>query len=59
MRHYLPALYWAFAMIVLAIGARMGWADRDAVGTLMLVMPILAFTTIVGGNSCHRAGQAR
>ena len=49
---YASALCWAAAMIVLALLGRLGIADRDAVLTMMLVMPILAVVTMRGGSRC-------
>ena len=52
MTRFFPYAYWAAAMIVLAVLARLGWADRDAVLTLLLVMPILAVITLQRGGRC-------
>ena len=52
MKQFVPALGWALAMIVMAVGARLGWVERDAALTLLLVMPILAFTTMRRGGCC-------
>lgn len=51
MKRYFPAIYWAVAMIVLAIGARSGWVDRDAATTMLLIMPLVAFTAIITRRS--------
>lgn len=55
MSKFFPAACWALAMIVLAVLARIGWADRDAVATLLLVMPILAVVTMARGQQCRSA----
>jgi hypothetical protein len=49
---FIPAMCWAVAMLILATGAKLGWVDRDAATTLMLVMPILAFITIQRRHCC-------
>lgn len=57
MTRYYAAAGWAVAMLVLAIGARLGWIERDAAITLLLVMPILAFVTIQRGGGCTPAAR--
>lgn len=54
---FLPAMCWGVAMLVLALLARVGWIERDAAATLLLVMPILAFVTIQRGG-CRNAKEA-
>ena len=49
MRVFLPAVCWAIAMMMLALGARIEWVEREAALTLLLVMPLLAFATITRG----------
>ena len=39
-------LCWAGAMLVVAAGAWTGFMDRDAAQTVLLVMPVLAVTTL-------------
>ena len=46
MRKFAPAACWAMMIILLALLARLGWADRNAVTTLLMVMPLLAFVAI-------------
>ena len=59
MKQYCMPLCWAAAMIVMAVGARLGWVDRDAAMTLLLVMPVLAVVTMQRGGSCAvRTGVA-
>ena len=59
MKQYCMPLCWAAAMIVMAVGARLGWVDRDAAMTLLLVMPVLAVVTTQRGGSCAvRTGVA-
>lgn len=50
------SICWALAMVALALAARFGWADRDAAITVLLVMPLIAFTSILSGRrGCARA----
>ena len=59
MKQYCMPLCWAAAMIVMALGARLEWVDRDAAMTLLLVMPVLAVVTMQRGGSCAvRTGVA-
>jgi hypothetical protein len=58
MNRYFSAVCWAIAMLVLAAGARLGWVDRDAAMTLLLVMPMLAFITLQRrGGCCALSGR--
>jgi len=43
---YRKAMFWGLGMFVLAILARLGLADRDAVITILLVLPVLAVVSI-------------
>lgn len=52
MQAVLRPLYWALAMVALACGARLGWVDRDAAITLLLVLPLLAVIGLRRGNCC-------
>ena len=45
-------------MLVLATGAALGWVDRDAALTVLLVMPVLAVITIRRGGCCARSDRA-
>lgn len=45
-RNFPMTLTFAGAMILLAASARMGWMDRGAVETLLLVLPIIAITRL-------------
>ncbi|MEO6432993.1 MAG: hypothetical protein ABIO29_03315 [Sphingomicrobium sp.] len=51
------AMFWAAAMFLLAILARVGLADRDTVQLLLMIMPILAWTTI-SGLRCRKRQEA-
>ena len=55
MARFVQPACWALAMVLLAIGARFGWADRQAVQTLLLIMPILAVTGMLRRGRCLRA----
>ena len=52
MKNFVSPLCWAIAMIALALLARLGLADRDAVITVLMVMPILAFVTMQRRRCC-------
>ena len=55
MNRFTSAACWALAMVLPATGARLGWVERDAALTLLLVMPLLAFTTLRRGACCRLA----
>jgi hypothetical protein len=57
MNRFYPAACWALAMVLLATGARLGWVERDAALTLLLVMPLLAFTTLRRAACCLLASR--
>jgi hypothetical protein len=57
MNRFYPAACWALSMVLLATGARLGWVERDAALTLLLVMPLLAFTTLRRGACCRLASR--
>ena len=57
MTKFLPAICWALLMILFAVLARVGLADRNAVMTLLLIMPILAVVTMQRKRGC--CGVAR
>lgn len=46
MNNVTKALCWAGAMFFVAAGAKFGFMDREAAGTVLLVLPILAVTTL-------------
>ena len=58
MTRIFPALGWALMMILLALLARFGWADRDAVITLLMIVPLLAVVTMRRGVGCPAVGKA-
>lgn len=54
-RNYLPSLIFAGMMIVFAVLARLGLADRQTVEIMLLVLPIIAATQIYRSRaSCVR-----
>lgn len=57
MRIYILAACWAVAMLVLALLARTGLVDRDAAAFLLLVMPMIAFVTLLGRRDCQSTAQ--
>jgi hypothetical protein len=52
MTKYLSAIYWALAMIALAAGERLGWIDRQAANTLLIVLPLVAFNMLRRSGRC-------
>ena len=50
------ALCWAFAMLFVAVGLRLGLMDRKAATTLLIILPILAVLSLRGRSCC--AGEA-
>ena len=52
MTKFLPAACWASLMILFALLARFGLADRDAVITTLMIMPLLAFVSLRRGRGC-------
>lgn len=57
MRTYTFAACWAMAMLILAVLARTGLVERDAAGFLLLVMPMIAFTTLPQRGACLRTAR--
>jgi len=39
-------------MLLLALAARLGWVEEKSAGTLLLVMPMIAFVTLLGNRPC-------
>ena len=50
------AVCWASAMLFVAVGLRLGFMDRRAATTMLIILPILAVLSM-RGRSC-RAGEA-
>lgn len=53
MRIYVSALGWAVAILLLAVAARLGWVDRAASDLLLMVLPMIAFVTLLGNRGCR------
>lgn len=51
------AICWALALIVLAVLSRSGLIADDVVRTMLIVMPVVAVTTMFGANRCLRHGR--
>ncbi len=58
MRTYFLAACWAVAMLAVAMLARAGLVERDTAGLLLLVMPMIAFTTLLSRGGCVRTARA-
>lgn len=58
MRVFIMAVSWAAAIMMLAFASRFGWLDREAADLLLLVMPMIAFVTLLGGRNCRFAARA-
>lgn len=58
-RSFLPSLIFACLIIVFALLARVGLADRQTVEIMLLVLPIMAISQMVRNRSTRaRHGQA-
>ena len=53
MRILVLAGCWAVAILLLALAARFGWLDRAAAE--LMVMPMIAFVTLLGRRNCRPA----
>ncbi|RIV82683.1 hypothetical protein [Aurantiacibacter zhengii] len=47
------ALIWAAAMLGIAVLAAMGAIERDTATTMLIVLPVVAITNLLGGG-CTR-----
>ncbi len=56
MSRYSTAICWAVAIMLLAAAARFGLADRATADLLLLVLPGIAFITLLNGRNCRPAG---
>lgn len=61
MRILVLAICWAAAILLLALAARLGWLDRAPADLLLMVMPMIAFVTLLQRGACLpiRAGIVR
>lgn len=57
MRIYVSALCWATAILLLAVAARLGWVERGAADLLLMVLPMIAFVTLLPGAPCPRTAK--
>ena len=57
MRTYFLALGWAAAILLLALAARFGWVGREAAELLLVVLPMIAFVTLLGNRDCRPANR--
>jgi hypothetical protein len=53
MRLYLLAICWAAAILLVAVFGRLGWWDRAAADLLSMVLPMIAFITLLGRRDCR------
>ena len=57
MRILVLAVSWAAAILLLALAARLGWLDRAAAELLLMVMPMIAFVTLLADRTCRSTAQ--
>lgn len=50
---YIFALCWAAAILLLAVAARSGAVDQDTAAFLLMVLPMIAFVTLLGRRDCQ------
>ena len=50
------AICWALAMLFVAAGLRLGFMDREAATTVLIVLPVLAALSLRGRSCC--SGEA-
>ena len=58
MRILVLAVIWAAAIMALALAARFGWLHRAAADLLLMVMPMIAFVTLLGSHKCRLAARS-
>jgi hypothetical protein len=46
------AICWALAMLFVAAGLRLGFMDRGAATTVLIVLPLLAVLSLRGRSCC-------
>lgn len=54
MRTYFMAACWAVAILLLAVAARLDLVERASADLLLMVLPMIAFVTLLGGRNCRR-----
>lgn len=57
MRTYVLAVCWATAILLMALAARIGWIERNAADLLLMVLPMIAFVTLLGGRDCRSVAR--
>lgn len=58
LKTYVSAMIFAGLMIIFAVLARVGLADRDTVQIVLLALPLVAFLQITGhGARCSRVSS--
>jgi hypothetical protein len=57
MTKFLPAVCWAIAIILFAFAGRLGWADRHAVTSMLIIMPMLAFVSMQRVRRCATSAR--
>ena len=55
MGRYFSAACWAMAIVMLATAARFGVVDRAAADLLLMILPGIAFITLLNGAKCRTA----
>ena len=43
------------AIVLVAIGSRAGWVDKRSAEFLLMVLPMIAFVTLLGRRNCRSA----
>ncbi len=57
MRTYILACCWAAAILLMAMAARFCWVERTGADLLLIVLPMIAFVTLLGRGSCRLASR--
>ena len=58
MNNIVKGLCWAGAMLFVALGASLGYMDRDAAQIMLLAMPVVAINTIRNKRPCRLGSRA-
>ncbi|MEO7410065.1 MAG: hypothetical protein ABIU10_01915 [Sphingomicrobium sp.] len=53
MRTYISAGCWAAMILLVALGARLGRVDGAAAELLLMVLPMIAFVTLLDHRKCR------
>lgn len=57
MRRVFAAICWAAAILMLAGVARTGGIDRNTADWLLMILPMIAFVTLLDGKGCRRLSR--